>query len=349
MRFRGPSPTPPTSSSRPTWGSRNSSRFPTGATPSRSTTDGRRSPKRLSPSFGVSSTEEPSLTKGDDMDPAAHRRTTFVAGAALAGLVLAVSAAMPTHAQSKSSPPSPQAQAEDNELVIGRETFNELKAKAEIIESSPLYDVLLPVIDPIIKAAQPRYKHPFKVYIVHEPQPNAFATPGGNIYVVDSLLYFVKNKEQLAGTLCHEVAHTIHQDSMTLIKKEQQIHEREAGAAILLKPTAAHLLAIALLGKLHGLSYSRDVESRADLTGSDICAQAGSNPWGLVWLFQEFKDARAGEIPQLLSDHPNDQNRIDALQQHFRSDSAVFGKFDSNPRSATPLTVPKSAPVVFLR
>src|SRR5262245_49546067 len=263
-----------------------------------------------------------------------------LAGTMLTGIVLALSGAMPAKA--------PETQ-EDAELQIGRETFNELKARGEIIKSSPLYDVLLPIIEPIIKAAQPRYKHPFKVYLVHEPQPNAFATPGGNIYVVDSLLYFAKNKEQLAGTLCHEVAHTIHHDSMTLIQKEQEIRKREAGAAILLRPSAAKLLAIALLGKLHGLSYSRDVESRADLIGSDICASTGSNPWGLVWLFQDFQGARAGEIPQLLSDHPNDQNRINALEQHFRSEPAVFGRFDSNPRSATPLTVPKSAPVVFLR
>jgi predicted Zn-dependent protease len=71
---------------------------------------------------------------------------------------------------------APEAQAEDAELQIGRETFNELKKRGEIIKSSPLYDVLMPVIDPIMKAAQPRYKYPFKVYLVHEAQPNAFAT-----------------------------------------------------------------------------------------------------------------------------------------------------------------------------
>src|SRR5262249_27585082 len=263
-----------------------------------------------------------------------------LAGTMLTGIVLALSGAMPAKA--------PETQ-EDAELQIGRETFNELKARGEIIKSSPLYDVLMPVIEPIMKAAQPRYRHPFKVYLVHEAQPNAFATPGGNIYVVDSLLYFAKNKEQLAGTLCHEVSHTIHEDSMKLLKKEKGIEVREAGAAILLGPTAAHVLAIALLGKLHSLSYSREAESRADLTGSEICAGAGSNPWGLVWLFQDFKDARTVDIPQLLSDHPNDQNRINALEQHFRKDPATFGRFDSNPSSATPLTVPPDAPVVFLR
>ena len=112
--------------------------------------------------------------------------------------------------------------------------------------------------------------------------------------MVDSLLYFVKNTDELAGTLCHEVSHTIHHDAMELMEKREKIAEREVGAAILLGPSAAHVLAIALLGKLRSLSYSRDVESRADITGSDVCAATGYNPWGLVWLFQDFKDARDG-------------------------------------------------------
>lgn len=264
-------------------------------------------------------------------------RGWFLAGAALACLVPGVNAAT-------QAPP-----AQDEELSVGRATFEELKAKGEIVESSPLYDELMPVIKPILAAAQPRYPHPFKVYIVHEAQPNAFATPGGYVYVVDALLHFVKNKEQLAGTLAHEVSHTIHRDGMTLLRKQEAIHRRELGAAVLLGPTRSHVLAILLLGKLHSLGYSREAESKADLTGADLCAAAGTNPWGLVWLFQEFKDKRAGEIPQLLSDHPNDQNRIDALQRHFRNDPKVFAHFDPNARSATPFSVPKDAPEVFMK
>jgi len=241
-----------------------------------------------------------------------------------------------------------QSQAQDEEVQMGQEVFSELRAKGEIIESSPLYDQLKPIADAITQAAQPRYNHPFKFYLVHETQPNAFATPGGNVYVVDSLLYFVKTKEQLAGTLCHEVSHTIHHDTADLMEKREKIKEREIGAAVLMGPTRAHFLAIALIGKLHSLGYSRDVESRADLTGSDVCAQTGYNPWGLVWLFEDFKSANPNEIPQLLSDHPDDQNRINALEHHFRQNPSVFGKFSSDPKSATPFAVPKNAPEVFL-
>ena len=84
-----------------------------------------------------------------------------------------------------------QGSNQDEEVQIDQEVFNELKAKGEIIESSPLYVQLNPIANAITRAAQPRYNHPFKFYLVHEPQPNAFATPGGNVYVTDALLYFV--------------------------------------------------------------------------------------------------------------------------------------------------------------
>ena len=242
-----------------------------------------------------------------------------------------------------------QGSNQDEEVQMGQEVFNELKAKGEIIESSPLYDQLRPIADAITRAAQPQYNHPFKFYLVYENQPNAFATPGGNVYVVDSLLYFVKNTDELAGTLCHEVSHTIHHDTVTLMEKRQKIAEREVGAAVLLGPTRAHVLAIALLGRLHSLSYSRDVESRADLTGSDVCAGARYNPWGLVWLFQDFQNADGGQVPQLLSDHPDNQNRVETLERHFRSNPSVFGKFNADPKSAAQMSVPKNASEVFLR
>ena len=237
----------------------------------------------------------------------------------------------------------------DQETELGQAVYKQLQEKGEIIESSPLYDTLKPVADAIARVAQPRYPHPFKFFLVHEAQPNAFATPGGNVYVVDSLLYFVKNTEQLAGTLCHEVSHTIHRDGVALMEKEQKIEEREVAAAILLGPTRAHIIAIALIGKLHSLGYSRDAESKADVTGSDICAEAGYNPWGLVWLFQDFQNADVHQIPQLLSDHPGNGARIQALEKHFRDNPSTFSKFSRDPKSATPFSVPKDAPVVFLR
>jgi len=133
------------------------------------------------------------------------------------------------------------------------------------------------------------------------------------------------------------------------MEKQERIRRREVAAAVVLRPTRAHVLAILLVGKLHSLSYSRDAESKADVTGSDVCAGAGYNPWGLIWLFQDFKNANIGDVPQLLSDHPGDEQRIRTLQKHFRQNASVFNKFNSDPKSATSFAVPKDAPEVFLR
>jgi predicted Zn-dependent protease len=158
-----------------------------------------------------------------------------------------------------------------------------------------------------------------------------------------------KSTEQLAGTLCHEVSHTIHHDAINRIKEQRKLEAFEIGTTLLLGPTLAKAIAVKMIGDLNSLAYSRDIESNADLTGSDICAQAGYNPWGLVWLFKEFQDADTKQIPQLLSDHPANGTRMETLQRHFRDNPAVFSKFDPDPRSATPFNVAKDAPVVFLR
>lgn len=125
--------------------------------------------------------------------------------------------------------------------------------------------------------------------------------------------------------------------------------EREVAAAVLLGPTRAHIIAIALIGKLQSLGYLRDAESKADVTGSEICAEAVDNPWGLPWLFRDFKNAAVSQIPQLLSDHAGNGTRIRTLEKHFRANPSTFPKFKRDPNAATPFRVPKNAPVVFLQ
>lgn len=244
--------------------------------------------------------------------------------------------------------PAPEP-ATDAETELGLAAYNELKAQTEIIASSPLYDILRPVTGAITRVAQPQYEHPFKFLLVHEARPNAFSAPGGNVYVTDALLYFVKDTEELAATLCHEVSHTIHHDAMKRIEEARRTLLTQIGAAVLLGPTLAQAIAIKMLGDLHSSSYSREIESAADMTGADICATAGYNPWGMVWLFQDFRDADTEHIPQLLSDHPGNETRVAALKKHFREKPSIFSQFDPDRRSATPLHVPKDATVQFLR
>ena len=69
----------------------------------------------------------------------------------------------------------------------------------------------------------------------------------------------------------------------------------------------------------------------------------------MVWLFQDFQNADPDQVPQLLSDHPSFESRIAALQDHFRQNPAVFGKFSPDRKSATAFSVPQDPWVIFRR
>jgi len=262
-----------------------------------------------------------------------------------AGMVpLALAASLFFAAQAP--PPEP---VTDQETELGGAVYKELKGKAQIIAKSPLYESLKPITTTVTRVAQPRYEHPFKFFLVHDPRPNAFSVPGGGVYVTDALLYFVKNTEELAAVLCHEVSHTIHHDSMNRIKEMEKVQGVAIGATILLGPTLANVIAAKIVTDLYGNAYSREVETRADLSGSDTCAAGGYNPYGMIWLMQDFKEANPNEVPQLLADHPSYESRIQALQSHFRENPGVFSRFSSDRKLVTPFSVPEDAPVVFLR
>lgn len=259
----------------------------------------------------------------------------------------AFSCALPAAAQSASGQNT--VAQNDEEPRLGAELFSELKGQGEIVKSSPLYDILRPIAASITKVVQSRYPYPIHFYIVHENQPNAFAAPGGNVYVVDSLFYFVKNREELEGTLCHESSHLLHHDSVDLMKQDAAIRRRALAATILLGPSISTVLAMTAIGRLDSLHRSRGAEEAADLTGSDTCAAAESNPWGLVWLFTDFSNANLKAPPEILSDHPNDAHRIQALEDHFKQHPDVFARFSSDPSTATKLILPKDEAEQFLR
>ena len=239
--------------------------------------------------------------------------------------------------------------AAETEAQMGQDTFNDLKQQGVIVKSSPLYGTLRPIADEITHTVQSQYNYPIHFWIVHSNSPNAFATPGGNVYVIDSLMYFVHNKEELEGTLCHETSHLIHHDSLKEQSNDEAIERRELVAMVLLGPSLGSLLASQVIGNLDSLHYSREVEESADLLGADNCAKAGLNPWGLVWLFQDFSNANMKTPPEVLSDHPDNQDRINKLEEHFRENPALFSKFSSDRRTATPLKLPKDEEETFLR
>ncbi|MHB8146768.1 MAG: M48 family metallopeptidase [Vulcanimicrobiaceae bacterium] len=227
------------------------------------------------------------------------------------------------------------------EAQVGQQEYQTLQKQGVILSQSPYYKILNPIAARIANIADKQYSFPFHFYLVHMSQPNAFAVPGGNVYVTDSMMSFAQNKEELAGVLCHETSHDIHHDVYNLAAKRQQIGIVASIADMLLGGGRSSIVN-SILGvgaNLESLKFSRTVEQNADHKGAFTCAQAGINPWGMVWLLQRFKSANMPSPPEFLSDHPGNVERIARLETLFHNTPSVFGRFNPNIASATPLMV----------
>ena len=227
--------------------------------------------------------------------------------------------------------------ADQQEQQIGEQVYQQLQQRGEILTTSPYYKILNPIAARIAAVADPQYDAPFHFILVHETAPNAFAVPGGNVYVTDSMMTFAKNKEELAGVLCHETSHTIHHDVMNLNRKQQTVDLAAGILSSLLGGGQVTNMVLGTADQLVGARFSRTVEGQADHKGAQTCAQAGINPWGMVWLFKQFEAAPTSKPPEALSDHPTDEHRVSDLENEFASDPALFGKFSNNIATATPL------------
>jgi len=231
-------------------------------------------------------------------------------------------------------------QDEQVELQIGQQEYQQLQQKGEILTSSPYYSILNPIATKIKRVADRQYFRPFHFILVNETSPNAFAVPGGNVYVTTAMMRFVKNKEELAGVLCHETSHDIHHDVLALYQKDQRLSMYGTLAELLLGRGASGLAnaVINIAANLEAMHFSRQVEENADHKGAITCAQAGLTPYGMVWLMQAFQSANMSAPPEFISDHPSDAHRISALESEFASDRSLFGQYNQQIACGTPLS-----------
>jgi Zn-dependent protease with chaperone function len=155
------------------------------------------------------------------------------------------------------------------------------------------------------------------VYVIDDPkQVNAFATPGGNLFVYTGLLMAADNEAELAGVWGHEAGHVVARHSARQMVDAMGL-ETVIGMALGQNPNQVAELAATLAAKGALLSYSREDESAADEYGARYASAAGYDPHGLITFFQKLQKME-GEVPafsQYLSDHPLTADRITHLQQ----------------------------------
>ena len=231
------------------------------------------------------------------------------------------------------------ASADQGERKIGQRVYDQLAKQGKIVHGTAYNRVLDPIAKRLGEAARGLYDEPFQFYVIHDKTLNAFAVPGGFMFVHDGLIDAVRTKEELAGVMCHEMSHVIHHDGVHAQARANTVGALLTVASIFAHaPLARTAVDVADYGAQFGfLHYSRHLETAADLTGADVCAKAGYNPYGLVWTMETLQ-AQAGTQPlEMLSNHPRDDHRVSDLLDHFKADPQTFARFTDDETHATPV------------
>lgn len=188
-----------------------------------------------------------------------------------------------------------------------------------------------------LAAQMPGPKFPFNFHIVNQKDINAFALPGGPIFVNVGAICAARNEAQLAGVMAHEESHVALRHSTSMASKKEAASLPLAILGGIFNSGAGRLAALGAQMAVGGvfLKYSRDMESQADALGAQVMNAAGYDPRQMAQFFENLESQPGSSTVQFLSDHPNPGNRQAAIEQEiptlgphppYQNNSAEFEK-----------------------
>ena len=149
---------------------------------------------------------------------------------------------------------------------------------------------------------------------------NAFALPGGQIFITMALFKLLENEDQLAGVLGHEVGHVVGRHSNQQMAKSEllQAVANGVGMATSNGRDGSSMRVAQYVGNLVNLKYGRDDETEADKLGVQFLVECGYNPEAMIGVMEILKRvAGSGRQPQILSTHPDPGDRIEHIREEI--------------------------------
>ncbi len=162
--------------------------------------------------------------------------------------------------------------------------------------------------------------YPFEFHLLRDSKTvNAFALPGGQVFITAGLLRRMNSEAQLAAVLGHEAGHVIGRHAAEHLAKQQLGRALVTAVGVAASDDRGNGQQAALIAQavnqVVGLRYGRSDELESDRLGFRFMTEAGYDPRGIVELMQILGAARNGQAPpEFLSSHPNPENRVEKLQ-----------------------------------
>jgi len=208
----------------------------------------------------------------------------------------------------------------DNDVQLGKQVSEEIAKDPTIKILSPteypdVYAFLNSIRDQILNSGKIAYKDEFEWQmhvIANDTVQNAFATPGGYVYVYTGLIKYLDHADDLAGVIGHEMAHADKRHTIRMLQNQYGVTLLLA-AALGNDPNALAEIAAQIGGQLAGLKFSRDYEKEADMSSVEYLASTEFACNGAASFFVKIEQSGTGSPPEFLSTHPNPGNRVEDI------------------------------------
>ena len=197
--------------------------------------------------------------------------------------------------------------SDEQEIAIGKQTNEQVLSEYRLYDNPQIQQYVSNLGQELVSQSDSR-DIPFNFQVVVSDQINAFATPGGFVYVTTGLIQAAENRAQLASVMAHEIAHINEKHGVKALKQAAAAQGIAGAAGVETSQLAQIAYQVAL-----DLPQSRSFEYEADRTGLEILQQSGYAPEAFANFLAKLQGG--GGTPEFLRTHPSSDNRIEAISQ----------------------------------
>ena len=288
-------------------------------------------------------------------EPGTRGTSAVVHTCAALTLLLALSGS--AIAQTVVAPPPNKYSAQDD-VKVGREAAAAVEREEPILHDDAVTSYAASIGERLVAALPPDLQHPEFHYgfkVVDVADINAFALPGGPMYVNRGMLQVAHTEGEIAGVMAHELSHVALRHGTAQATAATKYEVGELAGSIIGAIIGGRVGNVVARGSQLGigisfLRFSREYQKQADLLGTQIMARAGYDPTEMANVFRTIEEQSGNGGVEFLSDHPNPGNRVEyitAEAQSLRVEHPVdagpeFARMQAHLRSLPPPRAPRT-------
>lgn len=240
------------------------------------------------------------------------------AASIIATVLVAVSVGAETPIQKRKNSFTP---AQD--VQVGRQAAAQVRQQLPMLNDRATENLVEGIGARLVAAVPARYRQPgfrYSFDVVNQRAINAFALPGGPMFLNRGMLQAARTDDEVAGVMAHELSHVVLRHGTLQAAKAQKFQFGAIAGQVLGSIVGGRKGEIIAQGSQIGLGtyfmkYSREYEREADLLGAQIMARAGYDPRHMANMFRTIQQQGGGQGPEWLSDHPDPGNRYAAINR----------------------------------